>query len=159
MSDQVVVILQARTGSSRLPGKVLAELAGRPMLEFLLERLMRCDSVDRCILATTELAEDDCLAELGDSLGLTVVRGSQQDVLSRFVLALEHTDAPIIVRITGDCPFVDPGLLGEMIKEFCSKELIIIQTAFSQHIQMVWILKFSPVVLLLAQAECSDPVQ
>ena len=160
MSDQVAVILQARTGSSRLPGKVLAELAGRPMLEFLLERLMRCDSVDRCILATTELAEDDCLAELGDSLGLTVVRGSQQDVLSRFVLALEHTAAPIIVRITGDCPFVDPGLLGEMIKEFCSKEI----DYYSNCVQPTYpdgldIEIFTRRVLLLAQAECSDPVQ
>ena len=95
MADQVAVILQARTGSSRLPRKVLADLAGRPMLAFLVERLKRCPSVDRCILATTELPEDDELADLGDSLGLKVVRGSQQDVLSRFVLAVECTDAPL----------------------------------------------------------------
>ena len=71
MTEQVAVILQARTGSSRLPGKVLADLAGRPMLAFLVERLKRCAAVDRCILATTELVEDDGLAQLGDSLGLT----------------------------------------------------------------------------------------
>ena len=115
MIDQVSVILQARTGSRRLPGKVLLDLAGRPMLAFLVERLNRCDLIDRIILATTELPEDDGLVELGASLGLTVVRGSQNDVLARFMLALQHTDAPVLVRITGDCPFVDPGLLDEMI--------------------------------------------
>ena len=160
MSDQVAVILQARTGSSRFPGKVLAELAGRPMLAFLVERLMRCELVDQCILATTELAEDDCLADLGYSLGLSVVRGSQLDVLSRFVLALEHTDAPILVRITGDCPFVDPGLLEDMIKEFCSQEI----DYFSNCMQPTYpdgldIEIFTRRVLLLAHAECIDPAQ
>ena len=115
-ADQVAVIVQARTGSSRLPGKVLANLSGRPMLAFLTERLKRCTSVDQIILATTELEEDEALAELGRSLGLTVVRGSQKDVLSRFSLAAKDTEATILVRITGDCPFVDPDILDEMIQ-------------------------------------------
>ena len=74
------------------------------MLAFLVERLKRCESVDQFILATTDCAEDDALAELGESLGLTVVRGSQNDVLSRFALAAEQTQANVLVRITGDCP-------------------------------------------------------
>ena len=113
-TDQVAVIVQARTGSSRLPGKVVADLAGRPMLAFLVERLKRCIGVDRIILATTELEEDDQLEVLGTSLGLTVVRGDQDDVLSRFALAAEQTDAQVLVRITGDCPFVDPSLLEDI---------------------------------------------
>ena len=137
MIDQVCVIVQARTGSRRLPGKVLRDLAGRPMLTFLVERLKRCDLIDRFILATTELAEDDDLAELGASLGLTVVRGSQNDVLARFVLALQHTDAPVLVRITGDCPFVDPGLLDEMIRQFNDHDIDYLTTVFLQHILMV----------------------
>ena len=72
VTDRVAVILQARSGSSRLPGKVLADLSGRPMLAFLVERLKRCSSVDRVILATTDLKEDDALASLGATLGLTV---------------------------------------------------------------------------------------
>ena len=92
MTEQVAVILQARIGSSRLPGKVMADLGGRPMLTFLVERLNRCSSVDCVILATTCLAEDDALADLGKTLGLKVVRGSQNDVLSRYALAAEQTD-------------------------------------------------------------------
>ena len=68
MSNTVAVIIQARTGSSRLPGKVLAELAGRPSISFLVERLKRCIFVDHLILATTQSEEDDCLAELGEAL-------------------------------------------------------------------------------------------
>ena len=133
MSDQVAVILQARTGSSRLPGKVLADLAGRPMLAFLVERLKRCASVDRCILATTELAEDDALAGLGESLGLTVVRGSRKDVLSRFALAVEYTTANTLVRITADCPFLDPDLLEEMIHEFHEQDVDYFSNVFDGH--------------------------
>ena len=160
MADQVAVILQARTGSSRLPGKVLADLAGRPMMAFLVERLRRCSSVDRCILATTELTEDDGLAELGDSLGLTVVRGSQQDVLSRFALAVERTDAPVLVRITGDCPFVDPGLLEEMIHEFRGQEIDYFSNCASPtYPDGLDVEIFTRRALLLAQAECIDPAQ
>ena len=123
MTDQVAVILQARVGSSRLPEKVLADLAGRPMLAFLVERLKRCTAVDQIILATTDLVEDQVLVELGHSLGLIVVRGSKNDVLSRFVLAANNTNASTLVRITGDCPLIDPDLLGEMLQEFQSLDV------------------------------------
>ena len=160
MADQVAVILQARTGSSRLPGKVLADLSGRPMLTFLVERLRRCPSIDRCILATTELVEDDGLAELGHSLGLTVVRGSQQDVLSRFALAVESTDAPVLVRITGDCPFVDPGLLEEMIHEFHDQDIDYFSNCLSPtYPDGLDIEVFTRRSLLLAQAECADTAE
>ena len=160
MNDQVAVILQARTGSSRLPGKVLADLAGRPMLAFLVERLKRCASVDLCILATTELVEDDALAGLGESLGLTVVRGSQNDVLSRFALAAEQTQANVLVRVTGDCPLLDPGLLGEMIHEFHGQGV----DYFSNCIPPTYpdgldVEIFTRHALLLAQVECIDPAQ
>ena len=117
-AEQVTVILQARTSSSRLPGKVVANLAGRPLLAFLVERLSRCKAVNRIILATTESEADNQLEVLGKSLGLIVVRGDEADVLSRFALAAEQTDAQVLVRITGDCPFVDPSLLEDMIDEF-----------------------------------------
>ena len=160
MSDQVAVILQARTGSSRLPGKVLADLAGRPMLAFLVERLNRCARVDRCILATTELGEDDALAELGERLGLTLVRGSQHDVLSRFALAAESTDAPVFVRITADCPLIDPVLLDEMIQEFLNQKI----DYFSNCLEPTYpdgldIEIFSRSALLSAQEACTDDIQ
>ena len=159
-ADQVVVILQARTGSSRLPGKVLADLGGRPMLAFLVERLQRCDYVDQCILATTDLAEDDALAELGESLGLLVVRGSENDVLSRFVLASEQTNANFIVRITGDCPLIDPGILADMIIEFRDQEFDYYSNAITPTFpDGLDVEIFTRHVLLLAQAECMNAAQ
>ena len=122
-ADQIALILQARTGSSRLPGKVLADLAGRPMLEFLVERLKRCSPINQMVLATTTDCDDDCLVALGKRLGLFVVRGDNRDVLSRFALAAQQIDAQILIRITGDCPFVDPGLLGEMVNEFRNQDV------------------------------------
>ena len=160
MKEQVAVILQARTGSSRLPGKVLADLAGRPMLAFIVERLKRCAAVDRFILATTELVEDNDLVRLGDSLGLTVVRGSENDVLSRYALAAECTEAPILVRITGDCPLVDPALLKEMIDEFCTQNIDYLSNCVPPtYPDGLDIEVFTRRALLLAQAECRDTSQ
>ncbi len=160
MSDKVAVIIQARTGSSRLPGKVLADLAGRPMLAFLVERLKRCASIDMHILATTELAEDDALAGLGESLGLIVVRGSQSDVLSRFALAAEQIQANILVRITGDCPLLDPSLLEEMIHEFRGKEIDYLSNCITPtYPDGLDIEIFTRQSLLLAQTECIDSAQ
>ena len=107
------VIIQARTDSSRLPGKVLADVAGRPLICFLVERIKRCKLVDEIILATTGLSTDDNLAKLGERLKIKVVRGDNKDVLSRYVQAARETSASTIVRITGDCPLVDPRLLEE----------------------------------------------
>jgi glutamate-1-semialdehyde 2,1-aminomutase len=118
VTPRTAVILQARFGSSRLPGKVLADLAGRPMLAFQIERLRRCKDVDEILIATTDQKADDTLAVLGASLGVTTIRGSDEDVLSRFILAAKFTNANVIVRVTGDCPFVDPDLLSTLIYEF-----------------------------------------
>ena len=160
MTDKVAVILQARTGSSRLPGKVLADLAGRPMLAFLVERLRRCPSLSLIILATTELVEDDHLVEIGRSLGLKVVRGSQHDVLSRFALAVNETDAQVLVRITGDCPFVDPELLEEMIQEFCKSNFDYLSNCVEPtYPDGLDVEIFTRSALLMAQSECSDSAQ
>jgi|MDTB01.3.fsa_nt_gb glutamate-1-semialdehyde 2,1-aminomutase len=159
-ADQVVVIIQARTGSSRLPRKVLSDLAGRPMIAFLVERLNQCASVDRLILATTELKEDDDLAQLGESLGLTVVRGSQNDVLSRFALAARHTEANILIRITGDCPLVDPGLIDEMILDFNEQQIDYLSNCISPtYPDGLDIEIFSRNSLLFAQQKCHDADQ
>jgi glutamate-1-semialdehyde 2,1-aminomutase len=160
MADQVAVILQARTGSSRLPGKVLADLAGRPMLAFLVERLRRCELVDRLILATTDRPADDTLAELGVSLGLDVVRGSHQDVLARFALAALSTDAPILVRVTGDCPFLDPDLLAQVIEEFRGQNVDYLSNCIPPtYPDGLDVEVFTRHSLVIAQHECSDQSQ
>lgn len=106
----VVVVVQARTGSSRFPRKVLADLNGRPIVEHVL-RGAAAPSVDRVVLATTVLPGDDELAALAEGLDVGVVRGDVDDVLSRYVDAAELTGAGGIVRVTADCPFVQPWII------------------------------------------------
>jgi len=160
MPEQVAVILQARTGSSRLPGKVLADLAGRPMLAFLVERLKRCQAVDQIILATTDQPEDNALAALGASLDLIVVRGSLHDVLSRYALAAASTKAQTLVRITGDCPFVDPDLLQEVIAGFHEQDVDYFGNCMPPTFpDGLDISVFTREALLTAEKECSDPHQ
>ena len=115
MAHKVTAIIQARTNSSSLPGKVLADLAGRSMLAFQLERLQRCQLIDEILLATTDQTFDDALAALSKELNIVVVRGREHDVLSRFALAAESTTAKTLLRITGDCPLIDSQLLSYAI--------------------------------------------
>jgi spore coat polysaccharide biosynthesis protein SpsF len=110
-----VVIVQARMTSTRLPGKVLAPLAGKPMLERQLERLGRCRRADEIVLATTTNADDDPIVGLAERLGLGVHRGSEHDVLRRYAEAAEKFDADVVVRVTSDCPLIDPELTDTVI--------------------------------------------
>ncbi len=104
------VVVQARMGSSRLPGKVLADLGGRPVLQLMLERL-RPAHVDRVVVATSARAIDDPVATLATTLGVDVVRGPETDVLARFALVLDRFPADDVVRLTADCPLTDPALV------------------------------------------------
>jgi spore coat polysaccharide biosynthesis protein SpsF len=107
-------VVQARTGSSRLPGKVLADIAGRPMLRFQLERLtgVRCDHL---VIATSERPPDDAVAAIAEEVGAQVLRGSEEDVLSRFVAVIERFDPQTVVRLTGDCPLSDPAIVNAVL--------------------------------------------
>jgi spore coat polysaccharide biosynthesis protein SpsF len=100
------IVLQARMGSSRLPGKVLADLAGRSILEHCVERLRKTSGLP-VVLATTTRADDDCLQQLGERLGIVVVRGSEQDVLGRFALVVSLLGLSVVIRATADNPAVD----------------------------------------------------
>ena len=104
--------------SSRLPGKVLLEAGGRPLLEVLVERLRRARGVDAVVIATTVNATDDPIAVLGERLEVGVFRGSEQDVLGRVCGALRKSGADVCVEITGDCPLVDPRLVTEALDAF-----------------------------------------
>ncbi len=110
-----LAVLQARLSSSRLPGKVLRPLGGMAMISFMIERLRRSRSIDRLVLATSCEASDDQLAEQVSAMGIAVVRGPLNDVLGRFVLALEENPADVVVRLTGDCPLIDPGVVDKVI--------------------------------------------
>jgi len=104
-------VIQARTGSTRLPAKVLADLGGRTVLEWVIRAARAAGQVDEVIVATSTLDGDGPVAELAESLGAQVVRGSENDVLSRFVAALEAHPADAIIRLTADCPLLDPALI------------------------------------------------
>jgi spore coat polysaccharide biosynthesis protein SpsF len=117
---RVLVVVQARMGSSRLPGKVTRELAGRPMLGLLLERVGRCRMIDHLMVATSTRAIDDPVVSLADAAGVQIVRGSEVDVLARFESALRAWPADHIVRLTGDCPLLDPAIVDAVVAEHCS---------------------------------------
>ncbi|MGE0444229.1 MAG: NTP transferase domain-containing protein [Vicinamibacterales bacterium] len=113
-----VATIEARMTSSRLPGKVLMTAAGKPMLRILIERLRTVPRLDAIVVATTVNATDDPIAGLGAELGVQVFRGSEDDVLGRVCGALDATGADVCVEITGDCPLVDPAIVGEAIDEY-----------------------------------------
>ena len=111
---RVVAIVQARMGSTRLPGKVLADLGGRTVLDHVLGRLARCRGLDEIVVATTDQGEDDPLAAAA-AAGATVVRGSAHDVLARYLVAARVSRADAIVRVTADCPVIDPIVIDAVI--------------------------------------------
>ncbi|PWC90499.1 spore coat protein [Azospirillum sp. TSH100] len=115
---RIVAISQARMTSTRLPGKVLMPAAGRPLLAHHLERLSRTPRLDAVVLATTVNTTDDPVAACAQGLGITVFRGDEQDVLGRFAGAAALAGADLVVRVTADCPLIDPALVGRLIATF-----------------------------------------
>jgi glutamate-1-semialdehyde 2,1-aminomutase len=115
---KTVAIVQARMGSTRLPNKVMNPIAGVPMIELLLARLARATELDEIVVATSEDARNQPLVAHVENLGYRCFRGSEEDVLARFVAAAQEAAADIIVRITGDCPLVDPALVDAAICGF-----------------------------------------
>jgi len=112
-----VIIVQARMGSTRLPGKVMLDLGGRPMLARQIAHLQRCLLVDEIVIATTTDARDDILADLASQEGVRCFRGSEDDVLGRYLGAARMTSADVIARITGDCPLIDPAIVDGVFRE------------------------------------------
>jgi spore coat polysaccharide biosynthesis protein SpsF len=102
------IILQARVASTRLPGKVMKNLAGKPMIEWIIRRLSLSKRSGILVLAIPETPSDDPLARLGSQLNIRVFRGSQTDVLDRYYQCAKHFHLDVVVRATGDNPFVDP---------------------------------------------------
>ena len=113
MTESAAIVLQARTGSRRLPNKVLAPIGRRSMLGHCIVRLG--DGRLPVIVATTDRPQDDAVADEAMKHGVAVVRGSEDDVLSRYLQALEEHPADAVVRITADCPFTDPDLIDAVV--------------------------------------------
>jgi spore coat polysaccharide biosynthesis protein SpsF len=103
-----VAIVQARMTSTRLPGKVMADVSGRPILARIVERLRAAKTIDEIVIATTTNDADDIVVDLVDKLETRWYRGDEHDVLGRYVGAAVESDAEVVVRVTGDCPLIDP---------------------------------------------------
>ena len=114
----VVALVQARMGSARFPGKMLTSLGGRPLIDWVLTRLARAKRLDSTILATTDRAPDDVLAEAANRLGAGVFRGSEDDVLERFANAAAASGARTVLRVCADNPFVDPGEVDRLVDAY-----------------------------------------
>jgi glutamate-1-semialdehyde 2,1-aminomutase len=111
-----VAIVQARMGSSRLPGKVLEDLGGRPALAWIMDAARAIPGVDVACVATSTDAGDDAVAAWAEGAGVPCHRGSEEDVLDRFLLAARAEDADVILRLTGDCPLLDPDAAGLVLR-------------------------------------------
>jgi len=115
---KIVASIEARMTSSRLPGKVLMGINGKPVLEILIDRLKRSKYINEIVIATSSNDADDRIEELGKELNVAVFRGSEDDVLGRVVGAVETLKGDIIVEITGDCPLMDPEVMDSVIEEY-----------------------------------------
>jgi spore coat polysaccharide biosynthesis protein SpsF len=120
--NNIIAIVQARTGSTRLPGKILKKILDKPMLLLMLERLSTSHLIDKIVVATTTDKEDDVLENLSKSNGFNVFRGSVLDCLDRYYQTAKHYNAKIVLKITSDCPLIDPVIVDEVIQYFLDNE-------------------------------------
>jgi spore coat polysaccharide biosynthesis protein SpsF len=118
---KTTAIIEARMGSSRLPGKVLMEIGGMPALQLLCNRLKACKKVDDVVIATSVSDGDKAIEDFGKANGIRVYRGSEDDVLGRVVGAAEFAETEVIVEITGDCPLMDPEVVDYVTGYFLYK--------------------------------------
>jgi len=122
MKPRVIAIIQGRMDSSRLPGKILADIAGQPMLSRVFTRTSRSATVTETLFATTTDSTDDPVAEYCDFSGIPFTRGSQFDVLDRYYQTAKSQKADVVVRITADCPVIDPALIDDVVNTLIDDE-------------------------------------
>ena len=118
---KVVCLVQARVGSTRLPGKILKEICGKTILHHEIDRLKKCKEIDEIVIATTDKEDDDKIVNEAKKLSVKYFRGSENDVLSRFYYSAKENNADIVVRVTSDCPCIDFEILDKMLIYFKEK--------------------------------------
>ena len=118
-----VAIIQARMGSTRLPGKVLLPLDGKPMLKFQIERVIKAQTIDKVVVATSNFKGDDVIFDFCASENIDCYRGSENDVLSRYYKAAIMHNAQNIIRLTADCPFSDPEIIDAVVNKLLAEKL------------------------------------
>ena len=157
MNNKIDIILQARLGSTRLPKKVLADLNGKSMIKFLVDRINKSKFINNIILATTNNPKDDLLVEVGLQLDLLIVRGSEKDVLSRFYDVLKNSNSDTFIRVTADCPFIDHLLIDDLILEFRKENYDYLSNCYPPNLPDGFDLEiFKRKTLLAANKNCMD---
>jgi len=126
---KAVAIIQARVGSTRLPRKVLKEIKGKTILYHVVQRVKQCKYIDDIIIATSNLEQDDDIVKEAKGIGVSYFRGSESDVLSRYYHAAKSNNADIIVRITSDCPLIDPNVTDKLVKHYLNNKHDIVTNA------------------------------
>ena len=129
---KIIAIIQARMGSTRLPGKVLKDIDRKPMLQRVIERVCKSKLLNDVFVATTTASEDDPISELCGDMGIKLFRGSSYDVLDRYYQTACYSKADIIVRITADCPLIDPALIDRAVSAFCNGSFDYLSTAYPE---------------------------
>lgn len=159
-SPRVAAIVQARMGSSRHPGKTLETLGEIPVLDWVLARLSQADSLSEIIVATTDLPIDDVIVEAVRDQAVGVVRGSSDDVLDRYRLAASGSDADVIVRVTADCPLIDPLIVDLAVDTLVATESVYVSTSLDGRFPRGFDVEaFNRDALEVAAAEATDPLE
>jgi spore coat polysaccharide biosynthesis protein SpsF len=114
----VIAIIQARMGSTRLPGKVLMKVSGKPLLAYQLDRVLKSKKLDKVIVATSTLEKDDAIEIFCSNYGIDCYRGSENDVMSRYYDCAKQYDPDVVVRMTADCPLIDPEIIDKVVQKF-----------------------------------------
>ena len=118
MKKKVILIIQARMNSSRMPGKIMSKICDRPVIDYLIERVNRCRYIDDIVIATSTNELDDQIVSYCVKKSINYYRGSELDVLNRYYQASKQFKADIIVRITSDCPLIDPVIIDQVIQTY-----------------------------------------
>ena len=124
MQSRILAIIQARMSSRRLPGKVLLDIAGQPMLVRVVERVQRAETVDEVVVATTSDPSDNAVEALCKGRGYLYSRGSAHDVLDRYYHAGRQFGGEVIIHITADCPLIDPGVIDIVVNAFLGRDVV-----------------------------------
>jgi spore coat polysaccharide biosynthesis protein SpsF len=119
----ITAIIQARMGSTRLPGKIMMPVRNKPMLHYVINQVLQSKKIDKLIIATTDFSQDDQIVKLVDLYGVEVFRGSEEDVLDRYYQCAKKFKLDIIVRITSDCPLIDPEIIDKCVEKFENENL------------------------------------
>lgn len=135
---KTVAIIQARMGSTRLPGKVMKKILDKTVLEHVVTRVKQAKEIDEIVIATTVKDDDNVIVEEAKRLRVKFFRGSEEDVLSRYYYAAKENGADVVVRITSDCPLIDPRIVDEIVKSYKNNKYDLVTNAGSNLSQRTY---------------------